>query len=311
MNIKQYNIKDKELLEYIKKFNKVMHTGYTSSPILIKLAINSFIESYKIDKEITLRDIKCLIDIKNNNPKFRFIRTIHVNSCFEPKKEVLYIKDLQPIVFNHELTHALHCYLCHYYVPLEIVSLIPDDIDSKILKVFINKIIEIGNIIIPSEEELNKRFKQHISSKYGSYKNYINNITSNIEDNRYININNYIKQIKDIDYYIFKNRIINREYGEFLMFQNFLDAYSKGKLNMYFNNTSFKYLTSTHDKRYFGNTKELIVEELLANYIGLKKSSKGIYYINILKDMFSEEFINLLDMFYYQMDKKIDLKYKV
>ena len=101
------------------------------------------------------------------------------------------------------------------------------------------------------------------------------------------------------------------------MFQNFIDAFAFGKINTKLFFEPIDIPTSTHTEEYFkasGKFKtnpEVAFQELLANYIGLKKSPKGKKYITILEDIFSKDFIRLLDEFYLQIDKKIELKYRI
>ena len=111
----------------------------------------------------------------------------------------------------------------------------------------------------------------------------------------------YTKTRIDSEKKIFKDELYRKSNMEFLCYENFIDAFYTGDLYEYFKimaseqRITIKAPLCTHNSMYFIMNEEAQFQELYANYIELKKSPKGSYYIEKLKEKTTEEIIELLE----------------
>ena len=100
---------------------------------------------------------------------------------------------------------------------------------------------------------------------------------------------------------IFKDELYRKTNMEFLCYENFIDAFFGGELFEYFKvipeeeRSKIKAPICTHDKMYFIMQENGQFNEMYANYIELKKSPKGNFYIGKLKEKTDPRIIELLE----------------
>ena len=124
---------------------------------------------------------------------------------------------------------------------------------------------------------------------------------SNISKEELLNlyVENRIKSEKKM----FKEELYRKTNVEFLCYENFIDAYYQGGIYEYTRTLSqeerkeIKAPLCTHDRMYFIMQDGNQFNELYANYMELKKSPKGAYYIEKLKEKTSHKLIELIEQY--------------
>ena len=86
--------------------------------------------------------------------------------------------------------------------------------------------------------------------------------------------------------------------GEFMLFQNFIDALTKGRLGTYYYIKRPNHTICVHNEEYFNKYDYRQFAEMLADYIALKRSPNGQYYITILANIFDDKLIEIMDDYY-------------
>ncbi len=123
----------------------------------------------------------------------------------------------------------------------------------------------------------------------------------------------YVQNRIEIDKKYFIKNIYEKNNQDFLMYENFLDAYYLGSIGERFKRSDIdsKVPTCVHDQEYFinvSNPSNLQFSEMFANYVALRKSKNGIKYIELLKQETSLELIEYLEEYYRNLSFKEELK---
>ena len=239
-------------------------------------------------------------------------------------------------VLLHELTHLLHSYYDLFNTPKEIKDYIKEnenkisdvehlasiidfmskgityskDYKEKLFTCYVNK--EKGSVD-QYKNEIRKDFKRLFGTKklllevlasthyseelinyiyYGYKKNY-----DDISDKEYY-MELYVKERLKDEYKTFITENFELSNGEFMLFQNFIDALTKGRLGNYYYTKKPTHDISTHNMDYFNKYDYRQFAEMLADYIALKRSPNGNYYITILSNIFDENLIDIMDEYY-------------
>ena len=111
----------------------------------------------------------------------------------------------------------------------------------------------------------------------------------------------YVETRMNAERKIFKEELYRKTNMEFLCYENFIDAFYGGDLYEYFNaipkeeKAKVKAPLCTHDKMYYIMQEHGEFAEMYANYVELKKSPKGSFYIEKIKEKTNPRIIELLE----------------
>lgn len=344
---------DKEGESYIAKFKRA-YNDRKSSKDVINTAIKSFKRTYIKDKELAIRDLTILIEMKKQYPNFTLQYNPSKGGCFVGPKNLFGFENPNSQInvnnkhnletFNHELGHLVHFYCDEENTPQEIEELLRKTylLDNEESKKLFEEINQEAEEQLETDEEYEKLFYEFIKEKYKSEENYHNEIKKDfkrligtkdlileaINDGSYSEdvlkalVDLYYEQNCEIDKetlvelyvenrikaekQIFKNELYRKNNVEFLCYENFIDAFYMGGLYEYTKllpkeeKEKLKAPMCTHNMEYFilGNKQ---FGEIYANYMELKKSPKGAFYIEKLKEKTSRKLIELLE----EYDKKL------
>lgn len=241
---------------------------------------------------------------------------------------------------NHELAHLVDFFLFSQdsFENIDFILMKGKNSDTDELMQSFYRLNEEAEKKLPTIEECERNFHRFIISKYGSVENYKYTIreefksligskellldTINRENyseeviiaivNAYYNpqtIDNdelvelYVANRIEIEKKIFSDVSYHKANSEFLLYENFVDAYYFGQIGelMRTEVKKLKAPVSTHDYAYFLKDEESQFEEVYANYMALKKCLNGQYYIEKLKKQISSDLINLLEEYNKQL----------
>lgn len=299
----------------------------------------AFYESLQADKEVARRDISHLIEMKRRYHDFDIVFNAKKGSSFCKDSGDLgkiELKDANVLAFNHEFVHALQRFRRNRAV------VYPKYDESK-KDELIQNLYTIAKQNALSEDFAKRKFDEYIAQSGGleEYKrkleidfqkkfgteDLVRNVLSSpkrtkelldyvydayvskkkykgtIDDNECMV--NYISFDMAVEYELFKRKLYEVMYGEFLIFQNFVDAYMYGSLyDYYIKHTYHKgvYSVCVHTQNYFVNNPDARFSEMLADYAALKKSVKGHVFIDYLRTIIGNEFVDSLDEYYMNLD---------
>lgn len=293
-----------EKQKLIDELKRVFMEDGRSDEIVIDLACDSFKSLFINNYEYAERDLKNLINIKNNNPEFIMIKDDY--SHFDSMGLIGIKKIYNVDTFNHELTHAMHWYITKNRIPDTFKNMIIE-INEKNFQTFVNefaaqKIITIEILDDIDFYTMNKEAKK--DSK--EYRKRIENILENAEKNK-----SYSKEIID---YLKDNITVEEEYKKYynkearlelsVLYQkdyiysiiDIIDALKRGKI--YENGIKINEITVRigHGEEYY-NTETKAFEEIFAEYIEIKKSEYSEEAIEILESIVGRELIDVLEEF--------------
>ena len=118
----------------VKELELILKTGIPTSQEMIEYVKNNYLNMYKQNQSIALKEIQTLILIKQNNPKFH-IEDSNVGPNFDDDTLHLVISDKENLgwhkednyaTFNHEMTHAIQYYYFNDDTPQEFYRLLPN-----------------------------------------------------------------------------------------------------------------------------------------------------------------------------------------
>lgn len=99
-----------------------------------------------------------------------------------------------------------------------------------------------------------------------------------------------------------------KTYSAFFTYENFVDAFLKGQVADYLvammKKNEIYVPKSIHGSEYFNNDPDSRFQEMLADYVALKKSKDGQHYIKLIKKDISSDLIDLLDNYYRNIQSK-------
>lgn len=321
---KIYNNEENELV------NRFYNLFSDSDEDIVKLAINSFYHTYSFDKDRAIRDIKLLMQYKENNSNFKL--SYHSSrNCFT-KEEIhnpysgLHLnagitisRQNDIIVFDHELGHFLYEFLDIDFdnnninnssCPNDILDSIYDEIiklyyslDKKAHEEYLKYIVDI--------DEYKNKLRQEFMESYNKNNNdYIEYISSLIDDFQIIDkndlcefyINNKIIKEKKVIY----DELFKKKYASLLRFFNFINDYYNGWFNTKRKlKNNLEIPIETYSNECFLKNNKQQIHELFANFTALLRDKDGRNYINKLRKICSSEFIDSL----YDIDSLISNNY--
>ena len=188
---------------YIKELQIILKSGIPTKKKVIDYVVSNYINMYKNNKTIALKEINVLILIKKNNPNFH-IEDSNVGPNFDNDTIHLVLSDKNNLgwhnedngaTFNHEMTHAIQYYCFNDDTPQEFYQLLPNE---KILKNISQFCI---NLINKMKEDIN-----------GINNNDYEKLVSNISLNKY----SYDREVVDIfdSIFCFTDTLMQLEYKD-------------------------------------------------------------------------------------------------
>lgn len=300
--------------------------------------VNSLIKSYRYLTSINpifIEEVKLLINIKKNNPNFKYIKQLG-KSVFNRNKGIL-VEDNTISTLNHETGHALHFFLTNFEIP-DNYNIVLEKIRNNsdfIKKIcdYSNKYQEIKTSILNYSKQI---YDKYILSKeknndyifnilnqektkiisYYVQKGYTSEMLNTILSETFT-IEEFLEQKKQVQIEELFELIIRYDYDAFIAIGDIIDAITGGKFNsgLLKDKNNQKILpTCGHGIRYYSgcsNSKHFMFTEMVANYSTIIKSKKKEEALIFLKYIVGNELIELLDNFYKNKMLKLDSNKKI
>lgn len=301
----------------------------------INAVIYSYIEQLHFgDKKSIYVELRNLIDIFKNDKTFTI--KMGCDSHFSPVDNEIMITDVSTSIINHELGHMFYHKLGDYEQDPYFFKIIdnirnnPDVLDK--IDCFSNRYQEIKKhirrlAIMYYDEEAEKEFSPEVEKEiednlnlekeelYTKYKHlgYSKTVLENIL-NRTYTLEEYKKQHKQIQVNQLRDVILRSKVGPVSQISDIIDAIYRGEFAAKkLKNTNGKPIKSIsgHGLFYYNNNKEVIFDEIFANYCALRKNNQiGVTYytdsvkgpiengIECLRAIVGDELVNYLEDYY-------------
>ena len=266
---------------YIKELQIILKSGIPTKKKVIDYVVSNYINMYKNNKTIALKEINVLILIKKNNPNFH-IEDSNVGPNFDNDTIHLVLSDKNNLgwhhedngaTFNHEMTHAIQYYCFNDDTPQEFYQLLPNE---KILKNISKFCI---NLINKMKEDIN-----------GINNNDYEKLVSNISLNKY----SYDREVVDIfdSIFCFTDTLMQLEYKDIELIEGHPYDYMK------YGGYDFSEILADYKSLWCSDRKDLFE---------FVKTNLGLNLTKFLEDFY----ISILDCYIelYDINKK-EKKYK-
>jgi len=277
--------------------------------------LNAILTSYFAYKETypveAQKELKLLIDIKKNNPRFIFKNSTLKSQVDSLMKQVLILNCFDLSSLNHELAHLLFYNLTDDEIEY-LEKLLPDTKDEKTKEDCYNVALAITNSIPISPRTLyySLKFNKYIESRFGSIENYkdimreeykamigdpqlladyLLNEKINIhsadmlakaiyeDKKRYTEdwaIEEYVTHRYETERTTFINERNKKDHRALLIYENFMDAYYGGLINTIYT-TELERRKSLMATSTHGEeyffSNKTRVDEMFADFVALKK----------------------------------------
>ena len=266
---------------YIKELQIILKSGIPTKKKVIDYVVSNYINMYKDNKTIALKEINVIILIKKNNHNFH-IEDSNVGPNFDNDTIHLVLSDKNNLgwhnedngaTFNHEMTHAIQYYCFNDDTPQEFYQLLPNE---KILKNISQFCI---NLINKMKEDIN-----------GINNNDYEKLVSNISLNKY----SYDREVVDIfdSIFCFTDTLMQLEYKDIELIEGHPYDYMK------YGGYDFSEILADYKSLWTSDRKDLFE---------FVKSNLGLNLTKFLEDFY----ISILDCYIelYDINKK-EKKYK-
>lgn len=290
---------------------------------LINALISGYRQALNTNYSVFLDEIKMLIKIKKNHPKFYFFK-VEDGAYFRRITGSVYGDCSSVDTMLHETGHA-----CYYY---RTNSKYPDNFEEVLYKTrnnknIINKVAFFSNEYLKILDEVKTRVELKYVELYSDYytKEKINeiekflekekikvnedlnkfNISSSIINSvleQYFTKENYIYNEKEKFIKQLKNAIIDEEYSCISSISDIIDGIFEGDLyskNLFDENNKLIKGISGHGISYYSCNIELIFSEMIAEFSVISKSNDSYQMLKLLKDIIGDDLFDLLEEFYY------------
>ena len=267
---------------YIKELQIILKSGIPTKKKVIDYVVSNYINMYKNNKTIALKEINVLILIKKNNPNFH-IEDSNVGPNFDNDTIHLVLSDKNNLgwhnedngaTFNHEMTHAIQYYCFNDDTPQEFYQLLPNE---KILKNISQFCI---NLINKMKEDIN-----------GINNNDYEKLVSNISLNKY----SYDREVVDIfdSIFCFTDTLMQLEYKDIELIEGHPYDYMK------YGGYDFSEILADYKSLWCSDRKDLFE---------FVKTNLGLNLTKFLEDFY----ISILDCYIelYDINKKVKNKKK-
>ena len=267
---------------YIKELQIILKSGIPTKKKVIDYVVSNYINMYKNNKTIALKEINVLILVKKNNPNFH-IEDSNVGPNFDNDTIHLVLSDKNNLgwhnedngaTFNHEMTHAIQYYCFNDDTPQEFYQLLPNE---KILKNISQFCI---NLINKMKEDIN-----------GINNNDYEKLVSNISLNKY----SYDREVVDIfdSIFCFTDTLMQLEYKDIELIEGHPYDYMK------YGGYDFSEILADYKSLWCSDRKDLFE---------FVKTNLGLNLTKFLEDFY----ISILDCYIelYDINKKVKNKKK-
>ena len=307
----------------INEFRTLMLSDNKSDPKMVEAVITSYTYLIASNNEYGLRELRKLIEIKKNKPKFS-IKYNKGGSFFQGYTNSVNLENICLNTLNHEMGHALFFNLTDREIPSEYEQIIHEiRSDPRTLEKIRNYSMKHQEIVGKVEtlvdekymknyhisEEERKKIENFLSKKKEDIKkeylknNYDESTIDTILSEIY-SIDEYIEQDKRIKREELIDAILRSEYGAFLSIGDIIDSIYDGKFRSgeLFVKDSKIIPTFGHGIAYYNRGLEWCFDENMADYSGIIKSVDGKEAMAYLKEIVGERFVTLIDNYYrYQI----------
>ena len=267
---------------YIKELQIILKSGIPTKKKVIDYVVSNYINMYKNNKTIALKEINVLILVKKNNPNFH-IEDSNVGPNFDNDTIHLVLSDKNNLgwhnedngaTFNHEMTHAIQYYCFNDDTPQEFYQLLPNE---KILKNISQFCINLIN-----------KMKENIN---GINNNDYEKLVSNISLNKY----SYDREVVDIfdSIFCFTDTLMQLEYKDIELIEGHPYDYMK------YGGYDFSEILADYKSLWCSDRKDLFE---------FVKTNLGLNLTKFLEDFY----ISILDCYIelYDINKKVKNKKK-
>lgn len=322
----------------LNRLYELFKSDTVSNNLLTEVFINSYKQALIANHNVTILELKKLIEIKEKNMKRFVFLDINRGAYFDIERKCIYSSKLISNVLYHEAGHALHVYSDNEFVPENLYGVLTKTRENpevlKQVEIFAKKYKDIkSKVDVIVNEECEKYFKNYYSQDKIKYiKVYLNEFFKSKRE-RLISlgfdeeiINKVLFEALTIEEYInHQKRVFKEEYtisymrihyGNLVVVSDILDALYEGKLStgkLVNKEGTLIQNTYGHGISYYSDINYLFTE-MIADYAAIVKSNDGKEYLDLLHSIIGDELYNLIVNYYEEIikdDKLVNEKVKV
>lgn len=307
---------DGEIL--LKKLETLFINDGRSDKDIINVLLQGYRNALIINYDVSILEIKRLVDIKENNrDTFCYLKSKD-GSYFRHSDGSIYCADLSAFVILHETGHALHFYLADYKNSSEYEMLTKIAREDKEIE---KRVFAYSKEYVKLEEDVLKKFEEDVNKKIiiSDIKPeeiimqkdiIIDNLKKiGIDDNiisENIDIvctkNAFFEHLKRIWGYEKSDAIMRTEFGGYVSIGDILDAVFEGKFfDQTLVNENGEVIKGTygHGISYYYGTEQGF-GEMIANFATILKSKNYLDNLALLREIIGEPIYNMISNFYYE-----------
>ena len=287
------NYKSMEILPaqslLLQELRTVLNDGKTPIEV-IDMIIASYTHLFAIGNPYA-SEVQTLIEMKKNFPDFHIELKLN-EACYQEKSKTIYLEDLNPQVFHHEVAHAMFDMVYQKYIPDEFENLVNRLRVSTITKI---KLENYDRAYNNTKSSVSYKIYQKLSKLDRLYnmeeiEEYLSTFTDGLEDklidrgynpslvkkvlSETYTTQEFIKQEKRIVHGELLDKILRIEHSEIQGLGDFFDgiykgAYHDGQVTGFFSGSRLS--GYGHGRRYYSQGLEYVFDEMLANYSSIVK----------------------------------------
>ena len=302
---------------------KILFSDGLSNEEAVKTMIASFTYLASINYEYLDEELDLLTDYKIQNPRFKLTKTKQ-RAIFDNDNKLINLNNSTVEIFNHEIGHAFHSMSCDYEIPKEfheeIDKLLKDpEFEDRLLE-FVDALKKERDLNTKESQEIyDKKFRNSFTFKKMNELKRIADAEKKELKNELLNLGYEEKTINSIINNIYKvshkryleeyEKIKVREILSYLMIENdialvsiadILDSILAGKMYEDGYKTRSGKIVKVgigHGKEYYESERNRFTE-IIANYSSLIKDEQRERYIETLRYMIGDSFVELINNFY-------------
>ena len=314
---------EQELL--LQELYNVINDGQTP-PEIIDMMVASYRNLFAQNNPYA-NEVHAIIEMKKNNPGFH-IEFTDDGACYKESEKTIYLEDLNPQVFHHELGHAFFDMRYNKYIPEEFKGLLRrlnrstvtrirlenydrvySNTSSKVSYRIYQKLDKINEIYDLEEiEEYLSTFTDGLEEKLIS-RGYNPSLVKRILAETYTT-NEFLNQEKRIAHGEMLDAMLRVEHCSLQALGDFFDgiykgAYHDGTITGFFSGS--KLSGYGHGRSYYSQGIEYVFDEMLANYSAIVKMSGAEEGMKKIEQYLGKTLANLISSTYNQMSLQNDM----
>lgn len=303
----------------------VLNDGKTQLEI-IDMVVASYRQLYSIGNPYA-EEVKILIEMKKNNPDFH-IELTDDGACYTESEKTIYLDNLNPQVFHHELGHAFFDIIYKKYIPEDFKELLKKLNRSTVTRI---KLENYDSLYSKTSSKVSDRIWEKISKSKETYdmdkiKLYLSSFTDGLEqkliDRGYnpavvkrilsetYSAEEFIRQEERISHGELLDTMLRIEHSSVQGLGDFFDGIYKGA---YHDGTMTGILSGAsisgygHGRNYYSQGIEYVFDEMIANYAAIIKMAGPEIGMTRLEKYLGSQLAQMISNTYNQMVLQNDM----